>query len=105
MQRIKEVKEIQRRKWEIAIKEHLTNEDLIRLKCLSELEESTVLIAEMYDALPGLDQFIVAAPTPIGSGSSNSVIVGAEEIRNNTPIFDMGDVRERERERQRKPKF
>ena len=38
-------------------KEHLTKEDLIRLKCLSELLESTVLCQELYDALPGIDTF------------------------------------------------
>jgi hypothetical protein len=58
LQRIKEVKEIQRRKWEIANKEHLTNEDLIRLKCLTELEESTVLLSDFYQMLPGMDSFV-----------------------------------------------
>jgi hypothetical protein len=98
MQRIKEVKEIQRRKWEIANKNHLTQEDLIRLKCLSELEESTVLLAEIYGSLPGMDQFTPTTNTD--SSSSNSTSLVAEEIKS-TPIFDMADVRERGRERQR----
>jgi hypothetical protein len=62
LQRIKEVKEIQRRKWEIANKEHLTNEDLIRLKCLTELEESTVLLSDFYQMLPGVDSSFVPKP-------------------------------------------
>jgi hypothetical protein len=58
IQRIKEIKEIQRLKWQIASKEHLTNEDLIRLKCLSSVEESTTLLCDIYDALSGIDRFI-----------------------------------------------
>lgn len=57
MQRIKEFEEIQRLQWEIARKPHLTNEDIMRLKCLSEIRESTILVAEAYNALPGIDSF------------------------------------------------
>jgi hypothetical protein len=51
MQRIAEFKEIQRRKWQIANKPHKTEEDLITLKCLSSIEESTVLLCDIYEAL------------------------------------------------------
>lgn len=63
MHTIHELEEIQRRKWELCKKEHLTNEDLIRLKCLSELEKSTTLIAQAYDTLPGIDQFATTTDT------------------------------------------
>lgn len=58
IQRIAEIKEIQRKIWEIVNKEeHLSQEDLIRLKCLSTLQESTVSLTEFYDALPAIDAF------------------------------------------------
>lgn len=58
MQRIKEFEEIQRMQWEIAKKkEPLTNADLIRLKCLSELKESIISMSNLYEVLPAIDNF------------------------------------------------
>ena len=76
MRTIHELEEIQRRKWLLCNKEHLTNEDLIRLKCLSELEESTTLIADVYDALPGIDSF--TSPYEEQQNDNNGFIVHKE---------------------------